>query len=641
MSPPTVDPITLTVVWNGLLSIAEEMGSTLRRTAFSEAVREGDDFSTGLFDAEARLVAQGNFTPGHLGSMPYVVRTVLEYFPRETLRPGDAVFLNDSFLGSGHFPDCFLVTPVFLGDGDGGGDSGDGFSGRDGDDGSERNGNGRGNGKGGGSGRGKGSGSGNGPLAGFVVNTAHHVDVGGAAPGSQRVHGVSEAFQEGLRILPIRLVRGGEFDPDLLRMILANVRIPEKFEGDLRAQRNANRTGAARLAAMFRAQGTQRMEAIFDAILTASEARMRELIANVPDGVYRFDDRLDDYGPDTAPIDVCVDVTVAGDSLEVDFSRSSDQVPAALNSYVNYTRAYTVFAVKVFCDARLPHNEGGIRPIGVEARAGSFFNPTFPAASGGRATVQIRIFDAINGALAQALPRRAMGAFSHWSNPNIGGVDDATGKRFVMYDLGFGGYGARADSDGPEALAPVVNCRNIPVEVHETNNPVRIRRLALIPDSGGAGRFRGGCGLRKDVELLASEATVTLLGDRHRHAPYGLFGARAGAKAETLLERDGETRPLGSKEVLELRRGDVVSFRLAGAGGYGDPREREREAVLRDVADGFVSREAARAVYGVEVEVEEGEEREEGEEGEGEKGGNEGEAGEAGDERGGAAAKSG
>ena len=558
MNTPKVDPITLTVIWNGLLSIAEEMGSTLRRTAFSEAVREGDDFSTGLFDAEARLTAQGNFTPGHLGSMPYVVRTVLEYFPRETLRPGDAVFLNDSFLGSGHFPDCFLVSPVFLGDG------GDG-----------------------------------GRLAGFVVNTAHHVDVGGAAPGSQRVQGVSEAFQEGLRILPIRLIRGGELDPDLLRMILANVRIPEKVEGDLRAQCNANRTGAARLAAMFRAQGTERMEAAFDAILAASEARMRELIADVPDGVYRFDDRLDDYGPDTAPIEVCVDVTVAGDALEVDFSRSSDQVPAALNSYINYTRAYTVFAIKVFCDARLPHNEGGIRPIGVKARAGSFFNPTFPAASGGRATVQVRIFEAINGALAKALPRRAMGAFSHWSNPNVGGVDDATGRRFVMYDLGFGGYGGRADSDGPEALAPVVNCRNIPVEVHETNNPVRIRRLELIPDSGGAGRFRGGCGLRKDMELLASRATVTLLGDRHRSAPYGLFGARPGASALTLLERDGETRALGSKEVLGLRRGDVVSFRLAGAGGYGDPRERDRGAVLRDVADGLVSREAARAVYGI------------------------------------------
>ncbi len=555
MSTSKVDPITLTVVWSGLLSIAEEMGSTLRRTAFSEAVREGDDFSTGVFDARARLIAQGNFTPGHLGSMPYVIRTVLEYFPAGTLEPGDAVFLNDSFLGSGHFPDCFMASPVFVDD----------------------------------------------RIVGYVVNAAHHVDVGGAAPGSQQVHGVSEAFQEGLRILPVKLVRGGQFEPDLLRMIFANVRIPEKVEGDLHAQLNANRTGSTRLAAMFREQGADAMEAAFDAILAASEARMRELIARIPDGRYSFDDRLDDYGPGTEPIDVCVDVTVKGDAIEVDFSRSSDQVPAALNSYINYTRAYTVFAVKVFCDALLPQNEGGIRPITTKAREGSFFNPRFPASSGGRATVQIRIFDAINGALARALPRRAMGAFSHWSNPNIGGEDETTGKRFVMYDLGFGGYGARADADGPEALAPVVNCRNIPVEVHETNNPVRIRRLELIQDSGGAGRFRGGCGLRKDVELLARSAKITLLGDRHTNAPYGLFGAHPGAKAATILTRDGVDEALGSKDVRTLRRGDVVSFRLAGAGGYGDPAERDRDAVLRDVADGYVSPEAARSLYRVEI----------------------------------------
>ena len=555
MSGANVDPITLTVVWNGLLSIAEEMGSTLRRTAFSEAVREGDDFSTGLFDAKARLVAQGNFTPGHLGSMPYVIRTVLEYFPRERLEPGDAVFLNDSFLGSGHFPDCFMASPVFVDD----------------------------------------------AIVGFVVNTAHHVDVGGAAPGSQRVHGVSEAFQEGLRILPVRLVRQGAFDEDLRRMILSNVRMPEKVAGDLAAQLNANRTGTARLAALFREHGAARMEAAFDRILATSEARMRELIAAMPDGKYRFDDRLDDYGPDTDPIEVCVDVTIEGDAIEVDFSRSSDQVPAALNSYINYTRAYTVFAVKVFSDALLPQNEGGIRPIRTVAREGSFFNPRFPASSGGRATVQIRIFDAINGALSQALPERAMGASSHWNNPNIGGIDPGSGRQFVMYDLGFAGYGARVDSDGPEALAPVVNCRNIPIEVHETNNPVRIRRLELIEDSGGAGRHRGGCGLRKDVELCAPHATATLLGDRHLNPPYGVFGGRPGARAETRLVRAGKTERLGSKEVVELREGDVLSFRLAGAGGYGDPRERDPEAVRRDVADGLVSRAAARTVYGVEL----------------------------------------
>ena len=406
MKTTETDPITLTVVWNALLSVAEEMGSTLRRTAFSEAVREGDDFSTGVFDAKARLIAQGNFTPGHLGSMPYVIRTVLEYFQPDTLRPGDAIFLNDSFLGSGHFPDCFMASPVFL----------------------EKQ------------------------LVGFVVNTAHHIDVGGAAPGSQRVHGVSEAFQEGLRILPIRLVREGKFDPDLLRMILANVRIPEKVEGDLNAQLNANRAGIERLSSLFEEYGASVLNLAFDDILSVSETRMRDLIAQIPDGLYSFDDCLDDYGPSTEPIRVAVDITVDKSNIEVDFSRSSDQVPAALNSYINYTRAYTVFAVKVFCDALLPQNEGGIRPITTTAREGSFFNPTFPASSGGRATVQIRIFDVINGALSQALPHRAMGAFSHWNNPNIGGTDPRTGKSFVMYDLGFAGYGARAQSEARQVL---------------------------------------------------------------------------------------------------------------------------------------------------------------------------------------------
>lgn len=555
MNAPKVDPITLTVVWNGLLAIAEEMGSTLRRTAFSEAVREGEDFSTGVFDKRARLIAQGNFTPGHLGSMPYVVKTVCEYFPPETLKPGDGVLLNDSFLGSGHFPDCFLVSPAFV----------------------------------------------EGELIGFVVTTAHHIDVGGAAPGSQRVHGVTEAFQEGLRILPVRLMREGAFDEDILRMILANVRVPEKVEGDLKAQANANRAGVARLEGLYAENGSAIAEAAYDAILGRSEARMRELIGAMPDGVYSFDDQLDDYGPDTPPIKVAVDVTIGGSDIEVDFSRSSDQVPAALNSYINYTRAYTAFAVKVYCDALLPQNDGGMRPISTKAREGCFFNPTFPAPSGGRAAVQIRIFDAINGALAQALPSRAMGAFSHWGNPNIGGVDPETGKPFVMYDLSFGGYGGRADKDGAEALAPVMNCRNIPVEVHETNNPVRIRRLELMADSGGAGTFRGGAGLRKDIELLADEAVMTGLGDRHVTQPFGVFGGKPGTLARTVLNPESNRpRELGSKEVTPLAKGDVVSFQLSGAGGYGPPDARDPAAIERDLADGYVTPEGARRDYGYE-----------------------------------------
>jgi N-methylhydantoinase B len=547
-----LNPITLSVIWNGFLSIAEEMGTTLQMTAFSEAVREGQDFSTAIFDRHGRLVAQGNFTPGHLGSMPFVIRSVMEVFPPGALKAGDGVVLNDSRLGSGHYPDFFFVSPVFLDD----------------------------------------------QQIGYLINTAHHIDVGGAAPGSQKVQGISERFQEGLRILPVRVMRGGEFEEDVLRLILGNVRLPDILRGDLTAQRNANFVGARRLQRLYAEHGLSLVDRAVDEILDRSEGRMRELIAAIPDGHYACEDWLDACGAECGPIRVAVDIEVAGDEITVDFSRSSDQVPVALNSYINYTRAYALFAIKVFTDALLPQNGGVIRPIRVKAREGSFFNPAEPAASGGRAIIQIRIFEVINGALAQALPDKAFAAFSHWSNPNIGGVDERTGKPFVMYDLMFGGYGARAGHDGAEALSPVVNCANIPVEVHETVNPVLVRRFELIPDTGGAGRWRGGCGVRKDIELTAGRAQMTLLGERHQHQAYGLFGGHAGSLAETVLDPDGAALRLGSKDVRALLRGDVVSFRLNGGGGYGSPRERDPKAIEADVLDGYVTRERAREDYG-------------------------------------------
>jgi N-methylhydantoinase B len=547
-----IDPVTLTVVWNSLVSIADEMGGALRRTAFSEAVREGDDFSTGLFDRKGRLIAQGNFTPGHLGAMPYAVANVLKYIPPDTLRPGDTLCTNDSYLGGAHFPDFYLVTPVFLGP----------------------------------------------EIVGYVVNTAHHVDVGGAHPGSEAVQGVREAFAEGIRILPVKIIRNGEFEPDIMRILLGNVRLPEKVRGDLFAQRNANHVGAERLRKLIAGHSLEQFELIVEEILSRSEARTRELLAALPQGTFSFEDQIDDYGPGTDPIRVCVDVTLDKDGATVDFSRSSDQVPAGINCYINYTRAYGSFAMRIFAKIDVPNNAGVERVIKIVAREGSFFNARYPAASGGRASVQVRIFDAVNGAMSKAVPERAMGAFSHWGNPKIGGIDDRTGKRWIMYDLIFGGYGGRSNKDGAEALAPVMNCANVPVEVHETNNPVRIHRLQAIPDTCGAGLYRGGCGTRKDVEVLCESATVVLLGDRHKAPPYGLFGGKPGATAETLLIRNGITEHLGSKEIRALQRGDIISFRLAGAGGYGDPAQRSRAQLKQDVADGYISVEKAIELYG-------------------------------------------
>ena len=548
-----IDPIALSVIWNGLLSIAEEVGSTLCCTAYSEAVREAQDFSTGIFDRHARLIAQGNFSPGHLGSMPYVVKSALEYHPPESLKPGDGILVNDSYLGSGHFPDCFLITPAFL----------------------------------------------DGEVIGYIVNIAHQIDVGGAAPGSQKVLGVTEAFQEGLRILPVRVVRDGDFAPDMLRLILGNVRVPEKVRGDFRAQLNANWTGAERYVEFYKTYGTAQLERAYDAILDRSEDRIRNVLRNVPNGTYSFEDQMDDYGEDTPPIKVAVDVIVEDDQITVDYSRSSEQVPAAIHSYINYTRAYTLFAGKVFLAPMLPQHAGGIRPIITQAKEGSFCNPIFPAPSGGRAALQIRMFAALNGAFSKVLPEKAMGAFSHWCNPNLGGLDDETGEPFVVYDLIFAGYGGRVKSDGVEALSPVMNCANIPIEVQETQNPIRIHRFEMITDSAGAGRYRGGCGVRKDVEMLNSSATLSILSDRHKFQPYGVFGGQPGQLAEIILNPDGNAEPLGSKEMREINQGEVISYRLSGAGGYGDPKDRDPQAVRDDVADGYVSARAAFETYGV------------------------------------------
>lgn len=544
----TVNPITVSLVWNHLVSIAEEMGSTLRRTAFSEAVREADDFSTGVFDRHGRLLAQGNFTPGHLGSMPAVVSTVSALYPGDTLHPGDAIVTNDSAIGSGHFPDFYMVTPVFV----------------------------------------------DGRFWGWTASIAHQVDVGGAAPGSQKVIGVTEAYQEGIRILPVKLIRAGRFDPELMRVLTGNIRVPSAVEGDLAAQRNANEVGGLRFAGLVKSVGADVLDRVVDYILDATERRMRECVAQIPDGSYRFDDVLDGIGEGRdGLIPVAVDIEVDGDRMVVDFSRSADQVAAAVNSYFNFTRAHAFFAVKCLTDPALPQNEGGLRAIEVKARPGCFFNPQFPAPSGGRAAIQIRIFELINGAMAQALPDRVMAAFTHWSNPIVSGIDEHSGRRFIYYDLLFGGYGARRDADGLEGTAPVINCANIPVEVHEAGSPVVIHQLALIPDSGGAGTHRGGCGLAKDIELLSGHATLTLLGDRHVRPPHGMAGGGAGTLASSTLLRDGTATALISKQMLDMRAGDVLQVRLAGAGGYGPAAARTPDRIAADLADGFVTPHAA------------------------------------------------
>ncbi len=540
-------------MWGALQSIAVEIGTTVHKTAYSEQAREGQDFSVAVFDAQGRMVAQGPYSPGHMGAMSAAVRNALAAHPVETLRPGDAILLNDPLLGSGHFPDFFITQPAFH----------------------------------------------EGRLIGFAVNIVHHTDVGGSRPGSQGVEGIFDYFQEGLRIPPTKVWREYAEQEGVVGIIAANTRTPDKVLGDLRAQRSALRVGELRLIELAERYGHDTLAAAMDEIVARSEASMRAAIRAIPDGVYAFEDFLDDYGPGTEPLRVAVSVTVAGDGITIDYEGSSPQTPSGMNSYINYTRSYSYAAVKCLTDPLGPMNEGALRPVTVTAPAGSFLNPRPPAGGGPRAIICYRTFEAVLGALAPALPDRVAAAASHFANPTFGGWDRARGRRFVAYELVLSGTGARASRDGCEGMSWAFNASNIPVEAQEAAQPIVVERFAFIPDSAGPGTFRGGSGIRRDMRFLADEGKLTNLSERQRFAPYGLFGGRPGRLARTVVNPDADEQIVHGKQSREFEYGDVISFQQSGAGGYGDPLARDPARVLDDVLDEYVSAEAARVEYGV------------------------------------------
>src|SRR5437667_7305856 len=433
MALSAVDPITLGVVWGALQSIAVEIGTTVHRTAYSEQAREGQDFSVAVFDAEGRMVAQGPYSPGHMGAMSFAVQNALAVFPATTLRPGDAILLNDPLLGSGHLPDFFITQPAFH----------------------------------------------EGTLVGFVVNILHHTDVGGSRPGSQAVEGIFDYYQEGLRIPPTKVWSAYEENAAVIGIIAANTRTPDKVLGDLRAQRSALRVGELRLQELAARYGREVLASAMDEILTRTEANMRAAIREFPDGVYTFEDFMDDWGPGTEPLRVAVAVTVDGERIDIDYDGSGPQTASGLNSYINYTRSYSYAAVKCLTDPFGPMNEGALRPITVSAPEGSFLNPRPPAGGGPRAIICYRTFEAVIGALARAVPDRVAAAASHMANPTFGGWDRAKRRRFVAYELVLSGTGARATRDGCEAMAWALNAANIPVEAQAANQPLGGERFEL------------------------------------------------------------------------------------------------------------------------------------------------------------------
>jgi N-methylhydantoinase B len=415
------------------------------------------------------------------------------------------------------------------------------------------------------------------------------------------VEGIFDYYQEGLRLPPTKVWREYQEDAGLVGVIAANTRTPDKVLGDLRAQRSALRVGELRLMELVQRYGRATVFAAMDEIIARTEASLRAAIRAFPDGVYTFEDFLDDYGPGTSPLRVAVTVTVDGDAMVIDYDGSSPQTPSGMNSYINYTRSYSYAAVKCLTDPFGPMNEGALRPVTIKAPEGSFLNPRPPAGGGPRAIICYRVFESVLGALAPAVPDRVAAAASHMANPTFGGWDRARNRRFVAYELVLSGTGARATKDGCEGMSWAFNASNIPVEAQEANQPIVIERFELIRDSPGPGTFRGGCGLRRDMRFLADDGKLTNLADRQAFAPYGLFGGAAGSLGRTVMNPGPGEQVVHGKASREFGYGDVISFQQSGAGGYGDPLERDPARVLADVLDDYVSIAAARESYGVVV----------------------------------------
>ncbi len=525
MSRKKFDPVTLEVFRNLFYSVAEEMGAALRRTAFSPNIKERRDYSCAVFDGKGRLVAQGEHMPVHLGSMPLSVEAAIRTVKME---PEDVVVLNDPFCGGTHLPDITLVQPVYL----------------EGDD---------------------------APFF-YVANRAHHSDVGGMTPGSMPL--ARAIYQEGIRIPPLKLVRRGKVVNEVMSLILANVRTPVEREGDLTAQVASNRTGARRLTAMAEKYGRELVGDYMKHLQDYAERMTREAIAGIPDGVYRFTDYLDDDGLGNGPLPISVTITVEKDQATVDFTGTAPQAEGSVNAIYAITLSAVMYCFRLIVPFEVPVNHGTLRPLTVIAPEGTLVNARPPAAvAGGNVETSQRIVDAVLGALAQAIPDRVPAASSGtMNNLTFGGIDPRTGEPFAYYETIAGGMGARPRADGLDAThTHMTNSLNTPVEALEHSYPVRVRRYGVRRGSGGRGRYRGGDGVVREIELLCP-AEVTILSDRRRTAPYGLAGGKPGLPGETvLIEPSGEQRVLPSKASLWVQANTVISVRTPGGGGYGPP----------------------------------------------------------------------
>src|SRR5256712_920986 len=551
-----IDPVRFEVIRNALLAITEEMGATLRRAAYSTNIKTRGDFSCALFDRGLRTIAQAFAQPSHLGSLAHIVPRAVRTYGPEKLAPGDGILINDPYLGGVHLNDITLITPVFH----------------------------------------------EGVLLGYVANIAHHVDVGGGAPGSIGVS--SEIYQEGLVIPPVRFVKGGQIDPDIFALIRSNFRGTREISGDFRAQTAANRLGAQRIEALVVQHGAATLTRYLEELLSYTERRTRAAFAEFPDGRFAAEMFMDGDGVSDEPVKLAAVVTIEGGRVSVDLTGCDDQRPSPTNATSSQAYSGVVYVLKCLIDPDIPVNDGFYRLIDIKSRPGSVVHAQHPAAVAAGWEIAMQLCDLLFRALAPALPDRVVaGTKGCVCNIAFGGMNPASGEYFTYYETIAGGDGATLTTDSMGAVqGHFPHTPEAPRQRTLANYPVRILRYELIENSEGGGRHRGGLGVRRDYTFPGHAPSFSILSDKARFARGGLSGGEAARPAKYILNPETpQSRELPSKITFQLAPGDVVSVQTPGGGGTQSPLERPAEGVVLDVALGKISAERARAVYGVVV----------------------------------------
>ncbi|MSP88273.1 MAG: hydantoinase B/oxoprolinase family protein [Alphaproteobacteria bacterium] len=549
------DPVRLELIKNAIGSVVDEMVLTIIRIAYSSIMKDTMDLSSAFCDRRGRMIAQGLSLPLHLGSVPDAMDAVIAKYG-DTLEPGDIVILNDPYQGGMHLPDIFMFKPVFVDD----------------------------------------------RLLGYAMLVAHHNDMGGRVPGSSAADS-TEIFQEGLRIPILKLYERGQPNQTLMDMIAINVRIPDVVLGDLQAQVAACRIAERGMRELAARHGVDALEGYFDELLDYSEREARRTIRAIPDGVYRFVDKLDDDGVNMdQPVTIAVAVHIAGDELTVDLTGTSPQVHGAINSTLSFAKSAVYFAVRSIMDSDAPNNAGFFRPIHVKAPLGCLVNPRPPAAVAARGISGFRLIDAMFGAIAQAMPGAVRAAGEGGTTSYSFGCYDAEGRFSLFREAVMGAWGAGLRREGIDGVAnAAANISNAPIEMVENQAPIRVERYELVPDSGGPGEWRGGMSVMRQLRFLGERATLQLRSDRRHNPPYGLMGGSHGQPSNNMLEDKGSWSQIPTKFTRALSKGQAIRHTTAGAGGYGDPLHRDPALVMHDVRNGKVTPEAAKRDYGVVV----------------------------------------